>query len=306
MNKEQELHSRLEKIQSVFNIKRILSLRVDKEYIQKYYLVNKIPYSLFHNSTDLIYMGISRDGKFKQEDLLEAARTVEKYIHETQAQKVLELATGRGANSLWLALRHKDTEFYGMDISKGQLSFALKKAKQVSNYHPNLGDYHDLKKYSDDTFDIVFVVEALCYSTAKEKVLSEAWRVLKSGGLFVIFDGYSNKKTGELTPNELLAKQLTERGMALKEFETYHDFKEKISSSDFVIKFEEDVSLYVLPTMQKFERIASKFFRFPLFMKIITKLFPYEFTYNSISGYLMPFLIRSGLSSYWITVLQKK
>lgn len=306
MSNEQELRKKLAKIQSVFNIKRILSLRINKAYIQKYYLVNKIPYSLFHSSTDLIYMGISRDGKFKEEDLLEAARTVERYVHRTRAQKVLELATGRGANSLWLALRHKDTKFYGVDISKEQLILALKKSKQVSNYHPDFGDYHDLKKYSADMFDVVFVVEALCYSTTKEKVLSEVSRVLRPGGFFVIFDGYSNKKTNELTPDELLAKQLTEHGMAITEFETYYDFKEKISNSGLKIEFEENLSLYVLPTMQKFERIASVFFGFPILPKIITKVLPYEFTYNSISGYLMPLLIKLGLNSYWVTVLQKR
>lgn len=187
----------------------------------------------------------------------------------------------------------------------GQLGLALKKAKQVKNYFPSLGNYHDLDAFEKNSFDLVFVVEALCYSAKKEVVLSEVCRVLRPEGRFIIFDGYRAKDVSQLEDDEELALRLTEKGMAVDFFATYESLMAKITGANFSIKFEEDVSRFVIPTMLRFERIASLFFRYPFLAKILTHFLPKEFTYNAISGYLMPTLIREGLAKYMITVLQK-
>ena len=225
------LQQKINKISKVFNIEDVSSIIPDKKYIQKYYKINKIPYSLFHTYSDLIYMGISRDGKFKRSDLLAHARLVNEYIGESEkengsisdgkVQNVLELACGRGANTSYLARQQPEVYFYGIDISEGQLYFARKKSKKLKNFTPTIGDYHDLSKFGSDFFDVVFVVEALCYSTQKEKVLSEVFRVLKKGGKFIIFDGYLNKLEANLNEIEQKACKLTERGMAVSKFEIY-------------------------------------------------------------------------------------
>ncbi len=56
-------------------------------------------------------------------------------------------------------------------------------------------------------FDVVFVIEALCYSTQKKQVLKEVKRVLKKDGIFIVIDAFARKHTEELTPHEKLAKQ---------------------------------------------------------------------------------------------------
>ncbi|MBI4050373.1 MAG: hypothetical protein HY396_00130 [Candidatus Doudnabacteria bacterium] len=88
------LKNRLQKISEVFDIEKILSLNPDKQYIQRYYQINQIPYTLFHTNTDLIYMGISRDGVYKADDLLEAARTVERDL-PIKCQKSLGACYGK-------------------------------------------------------------------------------------------------------------------------------------------------------------------------------------------------------------------
>ena len=57
--------------------------------------------------------------------------------------------------------------------------------------------------------------------------------------------------------------------------------------------------------MEKFERLANRLFNSPLLAKIIVKILPKEFTYNAISGYLMPTLIKMGVAAYIITILKK-
>ena len=138
------LKEKIEKISKVFDIPKVCSIPVNTKYIAKYYKVNQLAYSLFHTVSNRIYMGVSRDGVYKSDDLLEAARTVDYYIQETKAEKVLELATGRGANSLYVASIHPNINFSGVDISDGQLYFARKAARKVTNYVPEIGDYHNL------------------------------------------------------------------------------------------------------------------------------------------------------------------
>jgi ubiquinone/menaquinone biosynthesis C-methylase UbiE len=247
-------------------------------------------------------MGISRNGKYKESDLLEAARTIENYIKKS-SKKVLELATGRGANSVYLAKKYPKVDFYGIDISKGQLDYAFKKASKLDNFHPDFGDYHSLKKFDNESFDIVFVIEALCHSTKKEKVLNEVYRVLRKGGYFIIFDGYQNKNN--LSKNERTALKLTEIGMAVEKFESYDSFINKVKKDKFKIVLEEDASDYVLPTMNRFERLAKKFFNHPILAKLVVAITPKAFTYNSLSGYLMPNLMKDKITCYMITILIK-
>lgn len=299
------LSDRLKKIERVFDLDEILKLNPDKDYIRKYYKKNQLAYSLFHTFSDRMYMGISRDGVYKNEDLLEAARFVEKYINNPQggAKRVLELATGRGSTSYYLAAKYPKVLFKGIDISEGQLYFAYKKANKVKNYKPEKGDYHDLKKFKNGIFDILFVIEALCYSVQKEKVLSEAYRVLRKGGVFIIFDGYLGKEN--ISKKELLLKRLIEKGMAVPNFDTYRTFINKARKSGFSIEYEEDVSKLIMPTLRKFEKLAHHYFCYSLPAKIIAKIFPKEFLFNAVSGYLFPEAIKRGLGSYYITILRK-
>lgn len=305
MEKSKNLKSKLAQIQKVFDVNDLLNLQTDKEYIKKYYKANKLAYSLFHTFSDKMYMGVSRDGIYKEDDLLEAARTIEKYLKKLNATHILELATGRGATSAYLAKRYPKVKFEGIELSQGQLDFAQKKEKKLHNYHPILGDYHDLSKYSNKSIDIVFVIEALCYSMEKEQVLKEVKRVLEKNGVFIILDGYIKKDRFEMSKNEALACRLTEVGMAVNEFEDYVSVINKAKKLGFKVLSSEDVSQFIMPTLKRFEKLAKRFFQHPQLAKVISKFFSKEFTYNAISGFLMPNLVALNLGSYYITVLKK-
>lgn len=129
MQIQANIKQKLEDISKIFKIEDVLNIEANKEYIQKYYNTNKIPYSLFHTKTGFVHMGISRDGIYKEDDLFEATRVVEKYIKNLKGNKILELAAGRGANSFYLAKKFPKVSFYGIDISKGQLDYAFEKLK---------------------------------------------------------------------------------------------------------------------------------------------------------------------------------
>lgn len=305
---ENELKYKLGQVKTVFNINDLLGLEPDKKYIQKYYRASKIGYSLFYSSSaaDRMYMGVSRDGKFKEDDLLEAARTVEKYIKKLKAKNVLELATGRGATSAYLASRFPGIRFDGIELSPAQLGLAKKKAKKLSNYRPVSGDYHDLTRYEDSSFDIVFVIEALCYSGNKEKVYAEVNRVLKRGGVLIVFDGYTKKPRNKMSKEELLACELTEKSMALNVFEDYKKAIDKAEKQGLNLVYDEDVSSYIIPTQKRFELHATRYFNHPRAAKFANKFISKKFIYNSIAGLLMPTVVTMGLLSYHISIMKKQ
>ncbi len=294
------LKDKLNKIAKVFDIDKLKTVKADKEYIQRYYLKNKIPYSIFHTRQNFVHMGISRDGVFKEFDLIEHATLVDKYVVCNSAKNVLELATGRGANSLWLAKKHPDINFHGIDISEGQISFVQKAAKKHPNFNTESGDFHNLEQFNDNTFDVVFIVEALCHSNSTERALKEVKRVLKSGGQFIVFDGYLGGR--ELSDDEKLAAKITEHGMAVDEFLKYEYFKNLALNNGFNVVEEENVSEFVVPTMKRFEKLAERFFKHPTLGKFVSWLLPKEFTYNAVSGMLMPVLFDGKVFEYWVTV----
>ena len=298
------LKEKLNKIERIFNIQKLMAVNADNSYIRSYYLKNKIPYTLFHTKQNFVHMGVSRDGTFKKSDLLEPAKFVGRYISEQNALSILELATGRGANSFWLAKENPDSNFFGIDLSEGQLSFALKAAEKYSNFQVEIGDFHNLKQFKDNFFDIIFIVEALCYSSSTEKVLSEVQRVLKNGGHFIVFDGYLGDKS--LSEDEKVAAKITEHGMAVAEFLKYQDLKQIALDLGLAVVEEEDLSQFVIPTMRRFERLAESFFKRPLIGRCIAQLLPQEFVNNSVSGMLMPVLFEEKVFEYWVTVFKNK
>ena len=302
----QNLQTKLARIKKVFDTNKVLLAKTDTNAIAKYYNVNKLYYSLFHNRKDFIHMGISREGKYQEADLLEHLRLLENYLIKYKSKTVLELGAGKGANSIYLARKYPNIQFHAIDLPNGQLDTAIRKSTKIPNFHPKEGDYHNLNTYPDDCFDIIFMIEALCHSNDKKRVFQEARRVLKKGGIFAIFDGYLGKPRSALTKDELLASQLTEKGMLIKYFEYYPQVKENLLKEGFKEIYEEDVSGLILPTLRRFEKKANVLFSMPnQLARVILFLFPHEFTNNALSGYLMPTLIEIGVAKYIILIAEK-
>lgn len=106
------------------------------------------------------------------------ARTVEGYVRQTNTKKVKELGSGLGLNIALLASRNPRVAFDGDDLSNKPLHLHAK----LPNTRFCFGDYHDLSQFEDNSYDIVFVMEALCYSTDKPRVLREVSEKLRDGG----------------------------------------------------------------------------------------------------------------------------
>ena len=282
----------------IFDVPSIINEPQEKPQIISYYTKNILTYRLGHNWEGFLHCGISYDGKHKKEDFQEQLRIIERYIHDNNAKKVLELGYGLGANIAFLASRNPLITFEGIDISNKP----LKRFTKMPNVRFQFGDYHDLSAFEDNAYDIVFVIEALCHSTNKPQVLREAKKKLKRGGLFIIIDGYRRDRDTPLSPSEDIMVKLIERGFSVNRFECIRDV-EGYMREEFSIAEAKDVSLCVLPCMAK-GKWARHYFSLPTFARALNKLLPFDVVKNTLVGLLLPISLRRQIACYYIHVLK--
>jgi SAM-dependent methyltransferase len=296
---DDDLELYLKQIGRLLDIPSIINESQEKPQIINYFERTKTLYRIIHSWEGYLHFGISYDGKHKRKNFKEQARIVERYIHETGAKNVLELAYGLGTNTAFLARRNPDVTFDGVDLSHKP----LKRYAKIPNAHYQSGDFHDLSALEDDAYDIAFVVEALCYSTNKLQVLREVKKKLKKDGLFIIIDGYRKDRAAPLSPSESLMWDLIWKGFVIHKLECIKDV-ERDMREEYSIALAEDLTQYVLPSMVNHERKSRDIFSHPTFGRVVKKLWPYEFVKNIMVVYLLPTSIRRQIFCYYIHVLK--
>ena len=105
-------------------------------------------------------------------------------LGNVKGKRVLEIGCGGGQCSI--AFAKKGAICTGIDISKGQLKYAEKLAKE-NKVKINFvrGSFQDLSQFKSKSFNIVFSAYALQYSPDLNKVFRQVNRILKKDGLFV-------------------------------------------------------------------------------------------------------------------------
>ncbi len=105
--------------------------------------------------------------------------------------KVLDAGCGVGGSSIFMAsvLGCKVT---GITLSERQVELATVNAKKKEIQ--SLVDFKTMNycatDFPDDSFDVVWGCESICYADNKEQFIKEAYRLLKPGGRLVVADGF--------------------------------------------------------------------------------------------------------------------
>lgn len=117
-------------------------------------------------------------------------------VGKNNPETILDIATGTGDLAISLT-KTSATKIIGLDISEGMLSVGRKKIEKLNlnnKIEMVLADSEEIP-FEDASFDAITVAFGVRNFENLEKGLSEIYRVLKTGGIFVVLETSIPTKT---------------------------------------------------------------------------------------------------------------
>lgn len=299
------LKTYLRMIDTIFGIDTILSGADDKTAVAKYYKESHPAYRLLHSSKGAVHMALSDDGTFSKEDYIRQSEFVGHIIRKRSCRSVLELGSGNGYNSIYLAHRYPDVRFTGIDLTPVHVRDSRRRSKTLNNVQFFEDDFEN-PNLTSNSYDLIFAVESLCHSFDLETVLAQAARMLKKGGMIVIFDELSKINPEVLDHDMRTAAELVITSMAVGKERTKDVFMKALYDADFENVTIEDLSENIMPNLLRLQYYSLHFFKRPVRAKIITALLPYHMVQNAVAGLLMPFTVEQKIHGYFRITAEKK
>jgi SAM-dependent methyltransferase len=269
--------------------------------IQDYYTSTDRQLTGVHSPDGAIHFGLDWDGRFRHDGFFAQPRMVEEVIRKTGARDVLEVGSGKGTNTVYLAQRNPEVAFTGIDFTPLHVRQASKRGEGLTNLRFVECDFHRMVQ-EENSFDLVFDVEALCYSDTPEKVdsfFSELRRVLRPGGLFVSFDYLRPSHFAALGPMARLATKLVERAWVVQRFHLERSWDEAARRAGFVSKGRRDLRTPAMPSIERLYRQARMFYLSmaspakPLIERLVRRS-----THNAVSALMLPYAFGLGSMEY--------
>jgi ubiquinone/menaquinone biosynthesis C-methylase UbiE len=150
---------------------------------------------------------------------------------------VLDICCAFGGPARQLAKKYGCT-VYGLDATQHMIDEAIKRTKDESFANLityKLGNALDIP-FKASSFDVVWGQDAWCYITDKERLIKEAYRVIKTNGRIAFTDWI---QTGAMTENEW--KNLNSF-MAFSYMESLDGYTRLLEKTGFEIISKEDLS----------------------------------------------------------------
>lgn len=294
-----QLRSKLDEMEQNLNLDKILEGEKNSiSQIRSYYRINNWAYRRFHSQDGFMHFRVSPNGCFTDEDVYYQPDCVSEFIKS--GDFVLELGFGQGANLLYLARCHPDATFVGLDL------LPLKKSKDIPpNVTTYQQDYSDLSQFKDKSVDVMFAFETIVHNSDKERIYREVYRVLKPGGVMVVFDYALNKRYETCDVYLKKAIALVSKGGASAIIESFEELNAIYDRCGLKVERCMDLTRYTLPDLKRLERKAAKIMNRPMLSKLMFWLLPEQFVSNIVLGYLGYDGGVAGLGTYREWVLRK-
>lgn len=293
------LHKKIDSMAKFLNLDKITQGEKNSvAQIRSYFKINDWAYRHYHSQDGFMHFRISPNGFFSDNDVYYQPDTVSQYIKPGDV--VMELGFGQGANLLYLAHCHPDARFIGVDLSP------LKKNKvcpeNVTTYELN---YSDLSQFEDNSVDVMYAFETIVHNTDKEKIYREVHRVLKPGGVIIVFD-YALRARYE-TYDEKIQKAiaLISKGGAAAMIESLEELNGHYANCGLTLEKSVDHTKEVLPDLKRLERKAAKVLERPWLAKMMFLFLPEQFVSNIILGYLGYDLGNAETGTYHEWIIRK-
>lgn len=223
-----------------------------REKIIKYYDDCFIDYRLFWLDSKNLAMHFGywdKDTRTHSESLLHMNRALSRQLDIKPGAKILDAGCGVGGSSIWLA-KNYDVEITAITLTASQVNRARDYAKKqgVSEQIKFKEADYCQTPFADNTFDIVWGLESICYALNKQDFIAEAYRVLKTGGQFIVADGFANKNN--FTSEEWSYVQAFLDGCVVPNLATVNEFKAAMENCQFNDICYTDITKEVLPSSE--------------------------------------------------------
>lgn len=267
-----------------------------KKDIIKYYKTNEFGYRLYGRNMHFGYWDKStktlRQATQKFNEVLAQQARISENDH------VLDAGCGVGGASLFLA-KNIGCRVTGITICPRQVDTAYKNAKNDDVAH--LTEFHEMDylntTFPENHFDVVWVLESICYAENKEKFIHEAYRILKDGGRLIIADGFASKNNYVGKEKKLMKRWLD--GWIVNYLETPENFKRFATQTGFHNISYNDVTSNVFKTSKIMFYTSLFFIIFHLIDKIIPLDYPTDALFNQYTA------LKKGLWEYGVFYAEK-
>lgn len=198
-----------------------------------------------------MHMGFwDEDTKRISEALIRENDILAQQANITPNDRVLDAGCGVGGSSIHLA-KNYGCHVTGITLSGKQVESAEHFADRhgvsdKTNFQ--IADYTKTP-FKDESFDVIWAVESVCYAQDKNDFIKEAHRLLKPGGRLIVADGF--QRASPLSPKEerLLSKSYL--GWEVHNLETDARFRDGIESHAFSNIREDDVTPMVMTSSRR-------------------------------------------------------
>ena len=223
-----------------------------KQKIVKYYDDCFIDYRIFWLDSKNLAMHYGywdEDTKNHSESLTHMNRALGRKLDIKPGDKILDAGCGIGGSSIWLA-KNYDVEITAITLTASQVDRAKEYAKKngvADQITFKEADYCHTP-FEDETFDIVWGLESICYAVDKQDFVKEAYRVLKKEGQIIVADGFALKD--EFTPEEWSYIQDFLDGCVVPNLATVDVFKTAMEDCLFQNIEYTDITKEVMPSSE--------------------------------------------------------
>lgn len=273
---------------------------MNHETIINYYNYTLLLYRVFyHGKSYGVHYGFWDDTiNNHQEAILNTNKYMATLADIKPNDKILDAGCGVGGSAIWLA-KNINTNVTGITLSNQQ----LKKAKQLANRNgvENNTQFHIMDylntSFEDETFDIVWAIESVCYSINKHDFISEAYRILKKGGKLIVCDGF--KLRNPQTKEEEKWYSAFLEGWALQNLAGDVEFEQHLTSVGFKNIQKINKVKEAMPSAKKIYNISR--YSYPL--SLATEklgLTPSLLTKNNLAGKTQLRIIENGIMGHYV------